>query len=390
NLRQWVDELSLARRVAEANTGGNPFGKQLSENQKATPDWEISFTNVNQGNNSGSDDRRDNNNKPKCSKCQVNEAEHGGLVITNKDTGEEKVIYDQPICEPCANELLKCQECKAKKAEAIITKNSSEVLICEECHEKLKDQEHPKCKECSKELELPFFQIIDEKIKYCLECWKGEEKDYRENSCDRYDKEGKVVHGIIIGYHNESNKTQIGYVRKYSAMKDNCCDGKCQRKLDDEPVEKDTMTCNRCQEEFSQGYAVHAPDVFFCEKCEAVESNPDRGEPQQENRRNEPPQQPVPQQESGRCPQCGKKDPYGLGGICDNCQYKVMQEAHRCPDCGRRSSGGEKCIECLNRENRNQSRSEHNEYTCESENCSCVEEFKRSHQQTCAQCQKRE
>jgi len=27
------------------------------------------------------------------------------------------------------------------------------------------------------------------------------------------------------------------------------------------------MTCVNCKTEFFQGYAVHAPDTFFCEKC---------------------------------------------------------------------------------------------------------------------------
>src|SRR3954470_9543548 len=77
------------------------------------------------------------NNRPKCSKCQVNDAIKGGV---NLKIGKEIItIYNQPVCEPCINELLKCQACKTNEMSVETTKSDgSKIYVCQECDTKLK------------------------------------------------------------------------------------------------------------------------------------------------------------------------------------------------------------------------------------------------------------
>src|SRR5947208_2531246 len=86
--------------------------------------------------------------KTKCSKCS-NDAKYNEVSIINKETKQTKIIYNQPVCEPCSEELLKCSECKNKPAEHIVTKNNSEIFLCEDCNKKSKKTKI-KCQECKK------------------------------------------------------------------------------------------------------------------------------------------------------------------------------------------------------------------------------------------------
>jgi len=75
--------------------------------------------------------------KQKCSKCGVNEFVHNGITI------ESKKFYDGLLCEPCYQELTKCQECKVnsflidKNTVRVAIKNEKEIYACAECHKKL-------------------------------------------------------------------------------------------------------------------------------------------------------------------------------------------------------------------------------------------------------------
>jgi hypothetical protein len=95
--------------------------------------------------------------RPKCSRCQVNDIEHRGLVIT---IGEEKrTIYEGYLCDPCAKELLKCQECKTNEMASEATKiDGTKLLVCQECAKKIKEEKEKErkpnyCKICDKKYE---------------------------------------------------------------------------------------------------------------------------------------------------------------------------------------------------------------------------------------------
>src|SRR5437868_2878542 len=77
----------------------------------------------------------------------------------------------------------------------------------------------------------------------------------------------KYIYLTNIVKNPSQEKKSKTYLRKYSAIKTNCCNGNCKRNLSDEPISESFMTCNKCQNKFSQGYAIHNPNVFFCEKC---------------------------------------------------------------------------------------------------------------------------
>ena len=64
----------------------------------------------NNQNNNNSASKDNNSGKPKCSKCQVNEATRSGINLKISET-ETETFYSGNFCDPCATELLKCQEC---------------------------------------------------------------------------------------------------------------------------------------------------------------------------------------------------------------------------------------------------------------------------------------
>ncbi|RHZ35799.1 hypothetical protein [endosymbiont GvMRE of Glomus versiforme] len=91
-------------------------GRDDDPNNQPNPQDNPNNQNSNRGDNV-SDER------PKCSRCRVNDIEHRGLVIT---IGEEKrTIYEGYLCDPCAKELLKCQECKTNEMASEATKVDS-------------------------------------------------------------------------------------------------------------------------------------------------------------------------------------------------------------------------------------------------------------------------
>lgn len=349
--------------------------------------------NPNQNNQSSSGDSGgdggNQNNKPKCSKCP-NDALYSEVSITIKETGQKKTIYSQPVCEPCSEELLKCQECKNKQAEHISTKNNSEIILCSECYQKIQEQENSRCKECSLIPNLPYFKCnTNDQSIYCLHpsnCWAKVEESFRKGeyankhlSFVRNQEDLKNVAEAMVKWDEEKNawiflknneiawqpsqkEKPKNYIRKYSAIKANCCNGKCQKNLADEPILENTMTCNRCQNKFSQGYAVHSPNIFFCEKC-GQENHAD-GEfkvwvevaENQQNQNNQepkpnPPAEPKPnpqskpRQEAGafECSKCKKKTDscvdsrsYTNGilvwGFCNACN-KAAQQDTTCYKC---------------------------------------------------------
>jgi hypothetical protein len=78
--------------------------------------------------------------RQKCQKCGVNNAKHGGLTFKIIDTNETDRTYDYPLCEPCYQEILKCQECKTNKCKAITTKHDGEkARVCSECLQKVQE-----------------------------------------------------------------------------------------------------------------------------------------------------------------------------------------------------------------------------------------------------------
>lgn len=92
--------------------------------------------------------------KPKCSKCRINDATRSGVTL--KVSEEERTLYDGFVCESCADELLKCQECKTREMATETTKNDgSKVYVCEECGKKIQEvkQSIQKSKKLKKELE---------------------------------------------------------------------------------------------------------------------------------------------------------------------------------------------------------------------------------------------
>jgi len=66
------------------------------------------------------------------------------------------------------------------------------------------------------------------------------------------------------------NSNKVVYIRRFVPVKDDCCGGKCKKKLADvkEEVEQSMKCSNRdCQKEFSRGYSSHSRNEFFCQKC---------------------------------------------------------------------------------------------------------------------------
>jgi hypothetical protein len=78
-----------------------------------------------------------NKDKPKCSKCQVNDAIKDGITLK---IGKETItLYNQPVCQPCINELLKCQKCKTNEMSIEASQSDgSKIYVCQECDTKLK------------------------------------------------------------------------------------------------------------------------------------------------------------------------------------------------------------------------------------------------------------
>ena len=113
------------------------------------------------------------NNKPKCSKCGVNDAKYNEVSITNKETKQNKVIYNQPVCEPCAEELLKCSECKNKPAECEFKKkNGLTIILCDECNQKWKDKYEKEAGEKKSSQEHDKAEKKEEMVQ-CEDCQDG-------------------------------------------------------------------------------------------------------------------------------------------------------------------------------------------------------------------------
>jgi hypothetical protein len=200
----------------------------------------------------------------RCSKCKVNRAVAQGVV--DEDENPKQNLYQGPICEACYRELVKCKVCKVKSAvkpEGGIRKNEQKINVCESCFSRKEPTQQKPSKAGNYILKLARVNAPDsDGMRQCM----------------------------------------ADAIKKFKASS------------------KSTLTCCKCQTEFTDGYMM-VVGLFYCKKHEnshefkAWVEEVKKQEPKQEPPK---PKQPVSKQQTtsqpdATCSRCGAQnlDCYG-------------------------------------------------------------------------------
>jgi hypothetical protein len=279
----------------------------------------------------------------------VNDAKYHQVSITNKETKEKKIIYDnpsQPLCEPCAEELLKCQECKTEKAECITKDGSNDILLCIKCY-------------------------------YCSKCKTNQsigKKILDNNGQVLY--EGPSICKVCIGELIKCEVCKVnsavkpdGKIRRNQQLK--VCE-ECYKRKVQEPKEDYWKTCENCKERKSTRSGIfgwNKKQQWLCGICYEKLS---REFQRTKNKKEEDQKQIL-------------RNKY----LCDGCGVSCWK------DQGDRKAGYYR----TRIRHWDLNHCEEVKYFCQDGdygtlnrkgNSKCAEKFKKTRQETCAQCQKRE